>query len=895
MTDHRDAPPPRIPEQIVRLVAGRDVWADTSAGDLREEFAAVQAERGRVAARLWYYGQCAQLLLTFTARALERALLLLRSLVRPQGDPMLRTLVQETRLAIRALIRQPLVTGVVLLTLALGLGANAATFGMIDSLLLRPFPIDGVDDLIMLSENSADDPYPTETVSPGNFADFHQLASSLDGVAAFRWWDVNLASATEPERLDGFSVTADFFRVLRLAPARGRLIDAQDTVHGRHRQVVLSDALWKRRFGSDPAVVGTSVTLDGVPHTVIGITPPGFDFPNGSNLWVPYAPEPALAADRGSHELTVIGRLRPGVTREAVAAEFDAVYERIKTGHPEATRGRRIVVRAFTEGMVDIGMPRVLALWQAAAIVVLLIGCTNITNLMLARGAARQRELAVRLAIGAGRWRLMRQLLIESLVLALVALPLALAVAAAALQIVKAAMPGELVRFVAGWQTMNVDATVVAFTIAAAVITAIVFGVLPAIQLSRPSLTSTLRDGGRSITGGAARSRLRRGLVVAEIAVALPLLIASGLSALGAHRFATGPQGYDPDGVFRLRTILPEATYPDDDSRRRFAEQVVRQALEQPGVVMAATTTTLPSSPSNAQRRLEIDGRPADPERPLSINYRAVSANYLPLLRVPIVAGRGLMESDRANTERVVVITRSAADRHWPGESPIGRRIRLGGADRPWTTIVGISGDTIDDWFNRRRVPTVYVPVAQAPSVSVAVVLRTHGDPATLATAARAAVAAVDPTQPVFEAVTMRDALRIRTTGLRFIGGMMAVFGVLALVLASLGIYSVMAYHVAQRRHEMGIRMALGATAGDVLRLTVGQGARMAALGIAIGLAFGLGLARVLESALFGVVAAEPWLFAAVALTLAAIACLASVIPARFAAATDPLMALREA
>jgi len=895
VTNAPEPAPPRIPERIVRFVAGRDAWAEVSAGDLREEFAAVRDARGRLVAGLWYYAQCAQLLLTFAARAIRRALLALISLVRPHGDHRMRTLLHEITLAIRSLIRQPLVTGVVLLTLALGLGANAATFGMIDSLLLRPFSIEDVDELIMLSENSADDPYPQETVSPGNFADVRRLATTLDGVAAFRWWDMNLAGASEPERLDGFGVSRDFFRVLRIAPARGRLIDEQDTVHGRHRQVVLSDALWKRRFGSDPNIVGTSVTLDGLPYTIIGITPAGFDFPHGASLWVPVAPEPAAAADRGSHQLTVIGRLRPGVTRDAAAAELDTIYGRIATEHPEPTRGRRMVVRTFTEGMVDIGMPQILTLWQAAAIVVLLIGCTNITNLMLARGAARQRELAVRLAIGAGRWQLMRQLLVESLVLALASLPLALAVAAAALRICKAAMPGELVRFIPGWDAMGVNMTMMAFAVVAAVITAVVFGLLPAIQLSRPSLTSTLRDGGRSVTGGAARSRLRRGLVVVEIAVALPLLIASGLSALGAHRFATGPQGYDPDGVFRLRSILPETTYPDADSRRRFAEQLVQGALEQPGVVMAATTTTLPSSPSNATRSLEIDGRPVDPERPLSINYRAASPDYLPLLRVPIVHGRGLTAADRPDTEPVVVITQSAAARYWPGESPLGKRMRLGGAERPWTTIVGVCGDTIDDWFNRRGVPTVYVPVAQAPSLSVSLVLKTNGDPAALATAARAAVAAVDRSQPVFEAVTMRDALRIRTTGLRFIGGMMAVFGVLALVLAAIGIYSVMAYHVAQRRHEMGIRMALGATGGDVLRLTVGQGARMAALGIVIGLLVGAALARVLESLLFGVVAAEPWLFAAVATTLAVIACVASVIPARFAAATDPLIALREA
>ena len=524
---------------------------------------------------------------------------------------------------------------------------------------------------------------------------------------------------------------------------------------------------------------------------------------------------------------------------------------------------------------------------------VLLIGCTNITNLLLARGAARQRELAVRLAIGAGRWRLIRHLLVESVVLAVAAIPLAIAVAAVTLRLCRNAMPAELVRFVAGWEQMGVTSNVMLFTGGAAVVTALIFGLLPAIQVSRPTLTSSLRDGGRSVSGASGRSRLRRGLVMAEIAVALPLLIASGLSALGAHRFATGPQGYDPDGVFRLRTILTGKAYKDGESRRRFAEQLVEEARKQPGVLTAATTSVLPSSSSNQSRSLEIDGRPPEPDEPLSINFRSVSPDYLPLLRIPIHRGRGLTDSDRPETERVVVITQSAAERYWPNESPLGKRVRLGGADRPWSTIVGISGDTIDEWFDRRRAPTVYAPVAQVPSTSVGLALRTNGDPAALAAAARTAIAAVDPGQPVFDAFTMREALRIRTTGLRFIGALMAAFGVLALVLAAVGIYSVMAFYVAQRRHEMGIRMALGATGGDVLRLTIGHGARMAGIGIVIGLAFGVALARVLESVLFGVVALEPWLFAAVAATLALVACLASIIPARYAATTDPLVALR--
>jgi putative ABC transport system permease protein len=887
-----DATPPRLAEALVRLTAGRDAWAEVTAGDLREEFAAVIAARGLGAARRWYYREAAIVVAVFARRALHRAIGIVRATIRPKGDSVLATLFQEVRLGIRALTHQPLVTGIVLLTLALGLGANAATFGMLDSLLLRPFPISGVDRLVLISENSIDDPFPQESVSPGNFPDL-AAATALEGAAAFRWYDVNLAGADRPLRAQGFAVTSEFFRLLRVTPAHGRLFERRDTVYGQHQQVVLGDGLWRSRFGGNPAVVGSTIRLDDVPHTVVGIAPPKFDFPNGAELWVAYAMRPEEAVNRADHYVTVFGRLRDGVAREAAAAELDAIYARIQRDHPDATRGRRMVVRTFTEGMVDVGMPQILLLWQVAAALVLLIGCTNIVNLLLARGAARQRELAVRLAIGASRGRLVRQLLIESLVLALAAAPLALAVAAAGFALIRAAMPPELVRFVAGWTDMGVNSTVMAFTVAAAVVSAVVFGLLPALQASRPAVTTALRDGGRSVTAGASRSRLRRGLVVAEIALALPLLIASGLSAIGAQRFASGPQGYDPDGIFRLRTILAEVSYPDADSRRRFAERLTEAARSQPGVTMAAVTSILPASGSNSTRALAIEGRPPDPNRPLSIPFRAVSPEYMPLVRLPILEGRGILPSDLPDSQPVVVLSRAAADRHFPGESAVGKRVRLGGEDRPWSTVVGVSGDIIDDWFSRRHVPTAYVPFAQSPSLSIGVALRTNGDPATLAGAGRAAMAAVDPNQPAFDLMTMREALKIRTTGLRFVGGLMAVFGALALILAAIGIYSVMAFYVAQRRHEMGIRVALGATSTDVVRLTLAHGARMSALGIAIGAGLGVALARVLENVLFGVVALDPVLFASIAGALALVAFAASIIPARHAVNADPIQALR--
>jgi putative ABC transport system permease protein len=885
--------PPRLAEWLARRASPTPDWREVSTGDLHEEFLAVARANGWRRARQWYWRQALGLLVEMTGRAARAGAGALRSALPRRGDQMLVSLAQELRLAFRAMRHQPLASGVVIATLALGLGANVATFGMIDALLLRPFTFPDVDRLVMPSENSADDPYPRETIAPAGVRAYEQPWRTLEGTAAYGWWDVNLSGGQEPERVLGFRVTAEFFPLLRAQPARGRLLDARDMTWGAHHRAVISDGLWRRRFGADPAIVGRTIRLDGEPHEVVGIAPAAFVFPDGADIWAPLAFSASEAQNRTGRRLTVFGRLRPDASLEAASAEIDARFGALRTEHPDAYRGRHLVVRSFTAGMIDIGMPQILGLWQAAAVLVLLIGCTNIANLLLARGAARQRELAVRLAIGAGRWRVVRQLLAESVALALVATPAALAVAALVFRLLKAAMPPMLVRFVPGWDRMAVDAGLAGWAVLAALFTAVVFSLLPALQSSRPNLTGALRDGGRGATGLAMRSRLRRGLVVAEIALALPLLIAAGLAAVGAQRFASGPQGYEPAGVLRARTILPEATHPTPDAQLQFTERLIDAARQIPGVEFAATASVLPTVTTNAQRRLTIDGTPQDPAHTITINYRAVSPDYLATLRIPVLQGRSFSSADREGAQPVAIVSEAAAQRFWPGESPIGRRLKLGADDRPWLTVVGVAGDTIHDWFAQRREPTAYVPVAQAPASHVNLIIRTGLPPESLADATRRAFASVDPSQPAFEVVTMPEALRIRTTGLRFISGLMAAFGLLALLLATVGIYSVMAFYVAQRRHEMGVRMALGASARDIVRLTVGQGARMAALGIVIGLGLGVALARVMENALFGVVALEPWLFAAVALTLAAAAVAASLLPARHATSVDPASALR--
>jgi predicted permease len=806
----------------------------------------------------------------------------------------MRTLFSEFRVATRTLWRQPLVSAVVIATLALGLGANAATFGMIDALLLRPFTIPNVDRLVVLSELSPQDPYPQEAVSPGNYLDLRRdPPAAITRMTTVGWGDVNLSGTDRPERVQGTRVGAAFFPMLSVTPADGRFFDPSDEAVGAPKTVVISDALWKRRFGGAANVIGSTVRIGGEPYTIIGRAPASFDFPNGSDLWRVSIFDADDQKDRAGKSLTVVAELAPGATVDQAQAQSAVKYQRLQELAPDANKIYTLKVFPFTKAMVDFGMPTVLGLWQAAALLLLLIAGTNIANLLLARGAERQRELAVRLAIGAGRGRIVRQMLVESLVLAAAAVPAALLVAWGSIELLRSMMPAELLRFVPGWMAMGVTPRVALVTALAALVTALLFGLLPALQSSRPQLSASLKDGGRSATSGIGRSRLRRGLVVAEIAIALPLLIASGLAAVAGHRMASGPQGYDPDNVVKLRLELPAATYPNAGSRRNFTERLLDEAQRVPGM-QVATTTVAPAASSNQRRQVVVDGRPDDPNGPRWINYRGVTAGYFDVLKIPVLEGRAISATDRDGTQPVAVVSRALAQLYWPDQSPIGKRVKLTTDATEWVTIVGVCGDVLDDWFSSRNAPTIYAPVLQWPSQSAFVLARAEGDSDANLEKLRSLVAKVDDGLPPFDTATMRKAIHTRTTGLRFVGQLMAAFGALALLLSAAGIYSVMAHYVAQRRHEIGVRMALGATTRDVLKLTVGSGLKLAGMGIAIGLGFGFAAARFIEGALFGVVALEPMLFVAITALLTTVALVATLLPARHAISVDPAGALRD-
>ncbi len=887
-----DPGPPRVAERLLSTTL-EPRWAETILGDLHEEHAR-RAATSRFAASAWYSLQALRLASRYGARALWRGIRVERqpAVSAPRGDSLMRTLGLDVKYALRSNLQRPWLAALIVLTLALGLGANAAVLAMVDALIVRPFPFPDVDRILLLSDSSRDSEYRREQVAPANFLDWKRQSDRIQRLSAFSWWDVNLVGRDEPERVQGFRVSADFFPALGVQPALGRGFVADEETIGRHRRAVIGHGLWHRRFGGDPAIVGRTITLDAEPYEVVGVAPQGFDFPMGAEVWAPLAFDAKAVAQRTSRYLTVIGRLAPGASLEDARAEMSVIAGRLQQQYPATNRDRGVRVYTFSDGMLDPGITPILALWQAAALFVLIIGCTNVVNLLLARGAERQRDIAVRLAMGADRRRVVRELLIESALLALAAIPPTILFASLSLNALKGSMPASIARFVPGWTSMQLDHRVLAVTTLIALAAAVLFGIVPALQCTRPRLADTLKEGARGATGGPARQRVRRALVVAEITLALPLLVASAMGAIGAHRFLYGHQGYDPERVLAMEMVLPQAAYTGDEARRAFVERVLERTAAIPGAERSAVMNIMPARGNNSSRALEVEGRPnADPAFPPTVDFRSATPEVFAVLGIPVHRGRGFTTADRENAQPVVVISQSLAGRYWPDEDPLGRRLKLGTG--PWLTIVGICGDIVQDWFNRRDYPTAYVPYAQSPAGNFGLAVRATGDPAALSSAARAAVRAVDASQPVYDVMTLRAALRERTLGLQYIAAVMGVLGALALVLAAGGVYGVMAYMVAQRAHEIGVRIALGATRADVMRLTVTHTVRLAASGVALGITLSVLLGRVIEWGLLGTATVDARVVVGLGAVLSLSALAAGYIPARRAASIDPICTLR--
>jgi putative ABC transport system permease protein len=883
--------PPSRAERLLARALGSSDWTESILGDLHEEHAR-RAARSGIHAASWYWMEAVALSSRAIAARLRRPTPLLPAMPPPApGDSVMRTIGFEIRYGIRSILKRPALSATVVLTLALGLGANAAVFEQIDALILRPFTMRDVDRITMLSYTRQEELDRREGVSPADFLDWKKQATVYEHLAAFQWWTANLVGRDEPENVQGFWVSADFFPALGVAPAIGRGFMADEETIGRDHRVILGHDLWQRRFAGDRAIVGRPVNIDGEDYEVVGIAPAGFDFPMGSQLWAPLAFKPSAASNRRAQYLTVIGRLAPGKTLQDAKAQMSVIGERLNRDYPDTNRGREARVYTLSDGMMDLGVGPILSMCYASACFVLLIACANVASLVLARGAERRREIAVRLAIGASRTRIVRELLIESALLSVAAVPAALGVAWISLKLMVAYMPPKIARFVIGWYTMDVDARLVAFTCVLALVTGVVFGLVPALQVSRPKIAESLKEGSR--TSGKGRSRLRRGLVIAEIALALPLLVASALSVLTVYRFLNGPQGFEPQQLLTMELVLASGRYSDDEAYRRFATTAVDRLKATPGIQYAAAVNIMPAASNNSGSSVEIEGQPnPDPANPPSVDFRAMTPDLFTALQLPLMSGRGFTDADREDTQPVAIVSQSLVRKFFPDADPIGRRIKVG-VNGKWVTIVGVCGDYIHNWFARRNAPTLYQPFRQAPSGQMALVMRTTGAPSTVVADARAAVRAVDPAQAVFDLRPMRDTLWERTLGLQYVGAIMLVFGMLALVLATVGVYGVMAYMVTQRTQEFGLRIALGATRRDVLRLAVGQTGRLTVIGVSLGILLSLALSRLIEAGLVGVASADPRIVGVLAVTLVAAALAAGYLPARRAASIDPMVAFR--
>ena len=805
------------------------------------------------------------------------------------------TLWQDLRFGLRMFLKNPGFTLVAVIAIALGIGVNSAIFSVVNSLLLRPLQFEQPERLVQVWETIPQRGRFEVPASFPNFADWRDQNQVFEQTVAYSGWSFNLTGSAEPERIRSAIVSPEFFPTLGIQPILGRTLLPGEDQPGKDLSVVISRRLWQRRFNSDPAVVGRTVDLNGKSFTVVGVVAPAAGLPGLSDdteLWAPVSQGVALTARR-AHYLNVIARLKPGVGREQAQAEMDRLAAALSRQYPEANADRGLRVVPLQEQVVGNVRPALLVL-LGAVVFVLLIASTNVANMLLARASARQKEVAIRTALGAGRWRLVRQLLTESLLLALAGGTAGLLLALWGTDLLVAFGPSDLPRV----KEVAVDGRVLAFTFAVSVLTGLVFGLVPALQASRPELNETLKEGGRSATGGVARRRVRSLLVVTEVTLSLVLLIGAGLLLKSFFRLRAVNPGFNPQNVLTMQLDLTGPNYQKGSQVIPFHDQLLERVKALPGVEAAATTSFVPIAPDADFARLSfvIEGQTPDPaDRPVAF-YNAVSPDYFRTMQVPVLRGRAFDEHDVRGSQGVAIVNETLARRYFSGSDPVGRRITLndeGPKEVDWATIIAVVKDTKPRELAGEPVAEMYMPYAQQPEPNMALMIRTEGSPEAVAAAVRREVLALDRGQPVYSVRTLPAVMSEAVAAPRFRTLLLGAFAALALVLAVVGIYGVMSYAVTQRTHEFGVRMALGAQGTDVLKLVVGRGMALALAGVLLGLVASFALTRVLAGLLYGVTPTDPVTFACVSLLLMTVALAACLIPARRAAKVDPVVALR--
>ena len=807
------------------------------------------------------------------------------------------TLWRDLGFAARMLWKNPWFTAVAVLAVALGVGANTTIFSVVNALLLRPFAYETTPRAVMVWERGVNETNNRNSVAPANYLDWREQTQVFEELAAYNPQHFSLNEGEQPERVPGASVTPSLFRVLAARAERGRTFTEEEGKPGTDQVVLIRHSLWRERFGSDPDIVGRSVRIDNRPRTIVGVMPDEFDFPlNACEVWAPLAFNAEDTQNRGNHYLQVVGLMRPGVTVSQADAAVRGVAERARTLYPDTNGGRTAFAESLTDSFTRGPKPYLIVLLGAVGFV-LLIACANVANLLLVRASSRQRELAVRTALGASRWRLIRQLLTESLLLALIGGAGGLLFSVWGVEFIAKGMPPTFTKYIPGWRHMGIDASVLLFTLGASVLTGIVFGIVPALQATRTNLNESLKEGGqKGAAGGLRRNRMRSLLVVAEVALSLVLLVGAGLMVRSFYEMMSADIGLRPEGVLVMEMALPRTAYPENAQRANFYEQLVARTRALPGVTSAAVINFVPMNRSGTtSSTFRVDGRPAPPpdRRPYA-DYLIVTPGYFETAGTRILRGRGFTQADDERAPLVCIVNESLARRYFPGEDAVGQRLVISEKDGPWE-IVGVAADVKNEDMDEEAELAFYRPLRQDPWYTMALVVRAGAGAtaAGLAPSVRGEVKALDTGLPVYNVRTMDDVVDEAVSPKRLTMFLLAFFALGALLLAAVGLYAVMSYAVAQRRHEIGIRLALGAQGKDILRLVLSQGLVLTLAGLGLGLVGALMLTRVMASILYSVSATDPLVFGGVAFVLALAALLACYLPARRATKVDPMVALR--
>ena len=808
------------------------------------------------------------------------------------------TFFRDLRYAVRLLIKSPGFTAVALLSIALGIGANTTVFSVINAVLLKSLPYKDASTLVLLWGDSRGEPSLRNhsQISATDVADFRKQAGVFEEVATYGGWNAIMSGGGEAERVPAIQVGDGFFKIMKGKPLLGRVFTPEEQEDGKDFVIVLSYSLWQRRFGGDPNIIGKTVSLSGRPYNIVGVMDSDFH-PLPESLVLPegqfYRPVAEAYDDsaRDERHLRAIARLKPGVTVEQARTEASVIAQRLEQEHPLTNKGQGAFVVSMTDEIVG-GIRPTLLMVFGAVIFVLLVACANVANLLLARASVRYKEITIRSAIGAARSQLVRQLLTESLLLSLVGGALGLLFALWGTGLVSSA--GSRINPM--FRDIHLDTRVLLFTFGISVLTGLIFGLAPALQVSKPNLVESLKEAGRGSGSSATRNRLRSVLVVSEIAMTLVLLVCAGLLIRTVMRLRSVDTGFNSQNILAMNIGLPSIKYPKPENQIAFFKQVTERIAALPGVKAAGTTSVLPLSDNFDGRGLLVEDHPRPRGEEITVDLYVATPGYLKAMEIPLLKGRSITDQDVSDSQNIALINKTMAAQLWANQDPLGKRIRFPGSEKrpqPWRTIVGIVSDVSQYALDKKPPMQIYIPHSQFPTSFNTIVVKTATDPVALTNAVRREIVAVDQEQAVSNVTTLQQLMGESISVRRFFMLLLLVFAALALVLAAVGIYGVMSYVASQRTHEIGIRMALGAQAKDVLKLIIGNGMTLALIGVATGLAGAFALTRLLTGLLFGVAATDSLTFVSVSVGLIAVALIACYIPARRATKVDPLVALR--